>query len=620
MCGVGGILSHSACDMARALNAINRKQSHRGPDGSGIWQDASGRVGLAHTRLSILDLSDAGKQPMVDEASSLVLSVNGEIYNHENLRPEISGSRATQDFLSSCDVEVILRGYRKFGTKIFEKLNGMFAGAIVDEKSNQVILFRDRVGIKPLYYTFFEGRFVFASEIKGLFAALSVKSWQIDDVGLQQFLSFQTALGSRTLFKGISILEPGQLCVVPIDNPAAYRISNFSKTEYAPRYGRTRQQLSREFSDIFARSVSRHLLADVDVASYASAGLDSSSVANEAAKKLGKLNTFTGCFADAPPWYDETSVASELAATWGGQAHKVEISHMDFVDHFDNLVNVLDEPKMGMGAFSQYMVAKHVAENYKVVLTGHGGDELFSGYPVFQHPLQALLTGTNIPHAVYFLLAAIRKYHNHEYGFHLPLLWARHSRAKLLGKTSDDAATVFEPLISPKNGRFEQIFHAYFRNYLPNLLVVEDKISMAHSLESRTPLLDTELVDFALSIPEKDKTAGGQLKKIIFDHAREHLPRPFLSQAKRGFPTPLRLWLRGPLRGFLIERITSFDSGLAQLMDGNYLKKCTSHYLASPVQYSRPLDEIATHRIWQLLLLDSWLRSWKSNHGIDLFR
>jgi asparagine synthase (glutamine-hydrolysing) len=391
-----------------------------------------------------------------------------------------------------------------------------------------------------------------------------------------------------------------------------------------------------EFRAIFQAAIKRHLMSDVPVASYLSAGFDSTMVASHAAKQLEvPPHSFTGRFEDGG-WYDEAHGARLVADHIGAQITDVSIGSHDMRDHFDDVIFALDEPRMGMGAFPQYLVAKKAAQSHKLILTGHGGDELFSGYPVFKlaHLADTLkrspedlfkfalkLRASELPHIAYFGLRRIANGQDHSF---LPELFSRQAQAdgllpqvnKALANARDISA--LDDLRSGSGTAFEHVLMTYLKIYLPGLLVVEDKISMAHSLESRTPFLDNDMLDFSLSITPGMKLHDGQLKAIIKCAACDVLPAALFEMPKRGFPTPLRHWLRGPLSEWMRNRICDPQSRLNLLFRREYLEKTTDNYLTSWRRKIRPLDEIQTHRMWMLLSLESWLRQYEERLGVTL--
>jgi len=616
MCGIVGIIG---IDSDKRVQEMLNLLEHRGPDARGIWKSDK-NLSLGHVRLSINDLSEAGNQPMFSEDGNIVLVANGEIYNYLELRKELELKGIK--FNSNSDSEVIIYAWKAWGHKCFQMLNGMFAFALFDHKNNELIMARDRMGIKPLYYSELNDEFIFSSEIKSIVAVTKSKN-EIDPIGLNQYLTYQNYFGQRSLYKGIKLLLPGHYLTIKLDQRK--KLKPFCSFNFTKDSNIDFDQAVTKYKNTIESSVQRHLLSDVPVASYLSAGFDSSTVLNRASINGKAPDSFTGTFQEGG-WYDETSTASKIARYNGSVFNAVNIVPENLPEMMDHLIDTLDEPRMGIGAFSQYCVAKKVAETHKVILTGHGGDELFSGYPVFKfvnlineikkNPLNIYkLISKNLlselPHMIYFGLNLFRSQTYHQY---LPVLNSplvlqqglKPEWAKLIHNHHPEDELV--ELDSNCNNQEDVVLNHYLQAYLNGLLVVEDKISMAHSLESRTPFLDNEMLDLSLSIPQSVKLHNGNLKAIVKEGGKDWLPKILYNEPKRGFPTPLNKWLRGPLREWFINKITGEQSGLHYLFKSKWLEKICNHYLNSYKKNFRPLDEIQTQRMWQLLSLESWLR------------
>ena len=619
MCGICGVVGGQ---LPSRVNDMLGMLAHRGPDASGLFQDAN--CVLGHRRLSIVDLSEAGNQPMTSAGGRFTMVANGEIYNHQPLRAELE-SKGYQ-FSSQSDCEVLLHGFAEWRDALFSRLNGMFAVAIWDATEHALYLARDRIGIKPLYYCHRDAQIEFASELKALLYPNETR--QLSHAGFAQFLATQNTLGSYTLFEGIKMVEPGQW--LRFCNGRCTR-----QTYWTPAC-RTRITDVNEgieaFADAAQAAVKRHLMADVRAATYLSSGFDSGGVTALAALYSDSpVTSVTGTFG-AAGWYDEATGARTIARACGVEHHLASISPEDLEHNLDDLVWALDEPRMGMGAFAQYMVARKVAQTHKFVLTGHGGDELFSGYPIFKilqaaskfkEALRILptLRFSEFPHLAYFWP---HRWQPAQKRYGVPLLFApNHTRALLrreLYVQLDQNATTsgLAAYAAHADSDYERLLLTYLRVYLPGLLVVEDKVSMAHSLESRTPLLDNAVVDLALSISPRTKLHNGVLKAIPKAALRGYLPSAVYALPKRGFPTPLAAWLRGPLRSWFEARLDPQHSPLTALMRASALRRETSTFLTSYTRHCRPLDELGAHRMWMLLCLDAWLRSLKSRLNISV--
>ncbi|MEZ5934500.1 MAG: asparagine synthase (glutamine-hydrolyzing) [Alphaproteobacteria bacterium] len=631
MCGLCGIAGPAA--ELRPVEKMLSVIEHRGPDAQGVHAVAD--CVLGHRRLAIVDLSAAGNQPMLLDNGRTALVANGEIYNHEELRAELQ--REGHIFRSNSDNEVLLHGWRQWRQALFARINGMFACAIWDGETGELILARDRLGIKPLYYQLKDGSLTFASEMKAILA-IDGGGRRIDHTGLAQFLTWQNMIGEATLIDGIRMIEAGSFLI--------FRNGTIRKETFwqpaIPSQGDTVklekkfEQAVGAFQTTLDASVGRHLMADVPVATYLSAGFDSAGVTASASRQSAhRLVSFTGSF-DAGGWYDEAAGAAEVARHCGVEHRTVTIAPDDFANDLDDLIYHLDQPRMGMGAFAQYRVAGEIARTHKTVLTGHGGDELFSGYPVFKlpalcqawrsTPLKALaalcrLRLSELPHLFYFaLLGAGRNQRSPG----LPTLFApdllRHTlRADIADRiAAAEPAAQLDQAIGAGETAYQRLLLTYLKVYLPGLLVVEDKISMAHSLEARTPLLDNAMVALALGVDPGIKLHGWQLKAIPKAALRPSLPDTLYRQPKRGFPTPLRLWLRGPLGAWLEERLHPERSPLTALFEPDALLRMVRGFRTSWTRHARPLDEIGSHRIWMLLSLDAWLRNLDRRLGVQI--
>ncbi|WP_029896914.1 asparagine synthase (glutamine-hydrolyzing) [Desulfohalovibrio reitneri] len=620
MCGVAGCVGTSGG--SAAVRTMLGTIAHRGPDNHAVWEE--GEVALGHARLAIVDLSESGNQPFFSESRDLVLAANGEIYNAAELRRELQAEGHA--FSSRSDNEVLLhlceRGEREGDADWPTRLNGMFAFALWDRHRQRLTLGRDRLGIKPLYYREVGGGLVFASEIKAILSHPGLEA-AIDPIGLRQYLGFENVFGARSLFRGVRMVRPGELVTF---QAGWTKTRSYWEISFDDQEGMDFEEACQAYQDTARESVDRHLMSDVELASYLSGGFDSTTVATLAAERLpGRLRTFTGRF-DRSGWYDESKGAEAVASGIGSEHMSTGMGAADFAGVFDELIHHLDEPRMGFGSFSQYMVARQAASRVKVILTGHGGDEFFAGYPVFKiarllgalgsSPAEVLRLACStrpaeVPHLAYFLgRAAISR---RPWNF-LPTIHSSSALEKRLrpdaarSLLSIDPAEGLEELLQGEREPYRRLTRTYMRAYLPGLFVVEDKISMAHSLESRTPLCDNAMVDLALRMPFGVKLHQSELKAVPKAAMRERLPGILYRLPKRGFPTPLNHWLRGDLRQWTEERLTASDSPLRGLFTDAGLAGAWRSFRDGWHRRLRPVDELAAHRVWQLLCLDSWMR------------
>lgn len=634
MCGIFGAWTPRG-DSGSLARTMAGHLIHRGPDDEGFWSYKD--LTLGHRRLAIMDLSSDGRQPMSAYDDELSLVANGEIYNYRALRAELEAEGCI--FRTHCDSEVILHAYRMCGVKAFERFNGMFAFALFDKARETLHLVRDRAGIKPLYYWRTDEGVLFASEIKAIIAASGKSRWSIDLEGLGAYLRFENLVGDRTLFDGVKALQPGMRLEMSCEGFRIERYADLLPPTPDPSLSFT--EAVDAFRETMADAVSAHLMSDVPVATYLSAGFDSTLVASGAAKMLASPpKAFTGYFREGG-WYDETSGARLVGKHIGVDVDAVPIDAEAVSAAFDDFVFALDEPRMGSGGISQYLVAGAAARHGKVILTGHGGDELFSGYPVFKFAeyfgvggLSALaniarVKTSEIPHIVYFAARRMlsqghgqSRGQSHGAGQSLPVLFNdQRLDEALMPLVRDGMKSPEESLrriLGDPQTPYEDILTTYLRVYLPGLLTVEDKISMAHSLEARTPFLDNRMLALSRRIPSDVKLSGGALKAVIKAAARDALPEALFTMPKRGFPTPLAHWLRGPLAEWAEQRLTAEGSALTRLMRTEFLKQEFSGFQRSWARHARPFDEIQTHRMWMLLNLESWIRGYEERLGVVL--
>ena len=584
MCGIAGIASTDASPIAEidgALEVLDRMLAHRGPDGRGSWTSRARNAGLAHRRLAIIDLSESGRQPMTAPGPTAI-TYNGEIYNYLELRKEFAGHWR---FRSTSDTECILAAYQRHGTECLDWLRGMFAFALWDERRQRLFCARDRFGIKPFYYAQIGNLFVFASEAKALLPFLS--EIDSDPEALAEYLTFQYTIGDATLFRGIKQLLPGH--ALAVEN-GAVKVWRYWDVRYEIDFEHSPKYFDRRLAELVEESVGLHLRSDVPVGAYVSGGLDSSLIAILAGQRAhGLADCFHGRFTEFEG-YDESGYAKLAAAEAGGRLHTVDIAAQDFRDHIEDVVYHLDFPVAGPGSFPQYMVSKLAARHLKVVLGGQGGDEIFGGYAryllaYFEQCIKAALDGTykngNFVVTIESIvpnLGLLREYKPLMKEFWREGLFEGLDERyfRLIDRSTDmaeevdwavlDKKRVFDSFRAifnnqsnvEKEAYFDKMTHFDFKCLLPALLQVEDRMSMAHGLESRVPLLDHPLVEFAATVPADIKFGGGRMKHLLRQSLGGALPREIVNRRdKMGFPVPLKEWFSGPLRHLVEDTFRS---------------------------------------------------------------
>lgn len=626
MCGIFGFVAPGPrpADGANATLELGLERiRHRGPDGSGKWLADDAAVGLGHVRLSIIDLA-SGDQPMHSEDGRFTIIYNGEIYNYVELRAELGAD----SFRTASDTEVVLRAYQRWGNACLQRLRGMFAIAIWDNRERSLFLARDRFGIKPLYWAHTASGLYFASEIKALLPFLAQR--QLSRPALADYFSFQFCLGHKTMVEGVSALPAAHFAHVQTGQ--APQPQSYWDVHYTIDYEHTEKWFTERLRELVDDSVRMHLRADVEVGSYVSGGVDSSLLAALARQTRPDraFKAFNGRFMDGPD-FDESRYAQTLADEQGMQLHIADIGEQDFVDHIAKVIWHLDQPTAGPGSFPQYMVSKEVGKHLKVVLGGQGGDEIFGGYArylvaYFEQCIKGAIDGTlhNGQFVVTYEsiipnLETLRQYKpmlrdfwaEGLFGDHDDRYWRLVNRAgsfgdMLLPEAVDQEATrtefkqIFWGRNVGKESYFDAMTHFDFKTLLPALLQVEDRMSMAHGVEARVPFLDHPLVEFAATIPADIKFRNGELKRLLKTVFSHQLPQAIRNRKdKMGFPVPLNLWVKraGPARDFIGDIL-----GSARARERPYLR------------HGLPLDQVLDNQnvygrnLWALLSLELWHR------------
>jgi asparagine synthase (glutamine-hydrolysing) len=565
MCGFTGIYdpSQQASNLGECVRRMTETLAHRGPDAEGIY--SSNGIALGHRRLSIIDLSSAGHQPMKSPDGKIAIAFNGEVYNFQELRAELEHDGMT--FQSRTDTEVVLCAYIKWGLESFRMLNGMFAFAIWDSRTSEVHLVRDRFGIKPLYYySSTSNQIVFGSEIKALLASgLPVR--EISWAGLNEYMWFGNALGQNTLFSGIKKLLPGHYLTVGAAGSSLFRYWALEDVKpLKPTLGEATAEVAR----LLENSVKSQLVGDVPVGVFLSGGIDSSAITAFATKHYAnKLQTFSVGF-DFDRGVNELPAARFVADYYGTEHHEIKVSGSGMEDVIIRLVNAHDEPFADAANIPLYLLCEQIRGNVKVVLQGDGGDELFAGYrrynilahSTFWRLASRLLLSLGVGHqrGARFLNAVSQS----DPAMRMALLltvdslqdpptrimseqWRRHLAEHdpfLRYKELDQRFSCLDPV--------QKMLYTDMSVVLPDTFFEKvDKSTMAQGIEVRVPFLDANLASYAIGLPSDLKVRGFQKKWILRRALRGVVPDRILDGKKTGFGVPYEYWLRGPLSQFM---------------------------------------------------------------------
>jgi asparagine synthase (glutamine-hydrolysing) len=602
---------------------MTRALVHRGPDDEGLW--AADGVAMGMRRLSIIDLA-GGHQPMWT-ADGVGIVFNGEIYNYKALRQELVDDGYV--FGSQSDTEVILKLYHRHGLAAMARLEGMFGICIYDPRQNAMHLVRDRMGVKPLYFGQFDGRLLFASEIKAILTALPQRP-ALDLQSFHHYLTFRFVPGPATIWQGIEKLEPGSILTINLSSMELSRRRywnvHFESETVTP--GRDYQQ---EFEELFLGAVEKRLVAaDVPVGVLLSGGLDSSAV-SAAAVELGHrdLHTFSVSFVDGGP-YDESPYARKVARHIGSRHHEIAIGQKEFLDFLPQMVHHSDEPMADLASVPLYYVSRLARGDVKVVLSGEGADEVLAGYnmeqlAVFVERLRRL---DRLPKPLLRLGAAIIPGAGRReilkglsadgwqrclsrQGMHMTHHWSEEEKHRLwrdrTAFASSDALLADWYAQCPSRHPLDQLQEVYCRHWLvEDLLMKADKMSMATSLELREPFLDHRLVEWAARLPLAwkvgDRRSGPVSKRVLREFARRRLPESILTRPKQGFPVPAYQWLQTSLGAWAEDLLFSPSARSSSLWNMQEARPVLAR--------ARAGDGAAAHKIWLLLLAEHWLRAW----------
>ena len=603
MCAISGRFNFDGRPVdAVELAAMRDVMSHRGPDDSGIFVDSA--VGLAHRRLSIIDLA-GGHQPMSNEDGTVTVVFNGEIYNFGEIQPELTSRGHT--LATRSDTEVIVHLYEEMGAECVQRFRGMFAFALWDATQRRLILARDRLGIKPLYYVQVGRSLLFASEIKALLQSKDVPA-EVDPRALRRYLAYRHTYGNGTLFKGIQQLPPGHHLVATADGISVRRYWD------APAQGDRGSGSPDMFLPLLEQAVKLRMISDVPLGSFLSGGIDSSAITALMARHTDRVQTFSIGFMPAED--NELSWARLVAERFGADHHEFIQQPDDFFSLLQRLVWHHDEPLTFPASIPLYLLSRESKAVATVMLAGEGADEILAGYGSnvrtywlerialrIPLPLRRMLTRAPLPARARAIAerslvdAASLILGTFKLAGHEQISGA--CRIELPRGADDDQDLLAELGLTSRGGTFlDRFLYFQLKSYLVALLMKQDKMSMAASIETRVPFLDHLLVELAFSLPDEWKVRGRQGKYLLKEATRDLLPKAVIHRAKRGFPVPISRWFRTAGNPF-IEILRDPQTLRDGLLDADFVRNRVDRFLSG--------EEISIE-LWAMINLELWRR------------
>lgn len=628
MCGINGIAFSNRSGRQVEESLLIRMRDvlkHRGPDDGGLYIDKN--VGLGHRRLSIVDVA-AGQQPMPNEDKTIHITYNGEIYNHADYREELEslGHR----YRTHCDTETIIHLYEEHGAGCVEYLRGMFAFGIWNQKKKELFIARDRLGVKPLYYVHDEnGSLFFASEIKALLEAKAVVP-EINFTELPDQFANHATSGEETLFRGVKRLLPGHTLTW---RDGEIKIEKYWDVSFEPKHKGNEFDLFQEWRELFKTSVRLRLMADVPLGMFLSGGIDSSAIAAMMSEMVDEpIKTFSVAFQEREA--NELEYARLVSEKFKTDHHEILVTPEQFFEALPKLVWHEDEPLAHLASVPLYFVSKLAQQHVKVVLTGEGSDEMLGGYERYRKTVYNQAIGK-----VYELLTpkTLRRFaRNRVEG--LPAIAKRKLSRTFLSLPSDleyiyfDNFAVFPRAMQHKlfsaeakekigftnpyailrnlladtdaKTLLDRLLYADTKTYLHELLMKQDQMSMAASIESRVPFLDHKLVEFTAKLPARLKLKGWTTKHILRESMKGILPEQILTRKKMGFPVPLGTWLRNEFRHIVDEYVLSERVLSRNLFDADYLREIVAEHQSGAANHDERLWALVNFEIWQRQFID----------------
>jgi len=623
MCGLVGIFNYKTkqpIDRYR-LKESNDLLFHRGPDGEGFYYDDNNGVGLANRRLSIIDLK-TGDQPISNEDKSIWIVYNGELYNYQELREFLI--KKGHNFRTKSDTEVIVHAYEEFGIDCVKKFNGIFAFAIWDKKNHRLFLARDHFGVKPLYYYYDEERLIFASEIKAILKFIN-KTPDINKDALIECLTLRYTLPPNTLFNSIKKLGASEILIFDL---SSIKIKNYWENKITIDYSKTEDFWMEKLTYLYEIAVKRQMIADVPIGLSLSGGVDSATILSIMSKySNGNVKTFTVGFEGGRIEDNEIKKAEYLSKLFDAEFNSYVITEKDYLDFFSKYLWYMEEPVGNESAIAYYYVAKLANEKVKVLLNGQGADEPFAGYDRylgvyygdrFFYLLKPLLNFLKVFYPNKNRLVQINKlldYLNSD-----KIVYKIFHSSKLLPSSylskifiNNDSEILFNTILMKINSFLERItsktsvenlfFYDMFSSLSENLLLSEDKLAMAASIEARVPFLDIELVETALSIPAKHKIGLLSGKKIHKKVAKKFVGKKIAYQRKIGFNNPVEKWLKNRLGSELEDLINSQNSITKNFLNKSYVDRMILEHKHSKFNHEKFLFLLLSIEKWNKIFI-----------------
>lgn len=635
MCGIAGLVAHDELPRDAIARAVTMRDTmvHRGPDEAGLWSDR--HAVLAHRRLSIVDLS-RGQQPLPNETSTILVTYNGEIYNHAELAGLLRA--AGHQYRTACDTETIVHAYEEWGDEAVQRFRGMFAFGLWDAPRRRLLLVRDRLGIKPLYWARVGDRLLFASEIKAILASGLIEPRAREEL-LPELLSTRAVAGDGTLFHGVHKLPPGHLLTFEDGRVAVRSYWDLPIARHGQAVRRTTTAgVAGEFRARLEESIRLRLMADVPLGVFLSGGIDSSAIAMLMSGMVDRpIQTFSVAFAERA--FNELSYSRAVAAAIGAEVHEVVIDDHDFFDALPKLIWHEDEPLAHPSSVPLYFVSALASQHVKVVLTGEGSDELLAGYGRYPRAVWNWWAGTAYERAI---PVAAREWMAREVVPTVGGRLGRYARRSFLAMPRTAGAMLFDNFSAIRLGEQRRLFearlarlatsgHAFsaalahfhglsadatlldrllytdIKTYLVELLMKQDQMSMAASIESRVPFLDHELVEFVATLPDAWKLRGWNTKRVLRESMRGRLPDAVVRRSKMGFPVPFANWLRGGWSEVVRDVLLDRRARQRGLFVGDAIERL--------LQAHESGREDASTQLWSLLTLELWYRTFIDGGG-----